>query len=400
MPDEITEYAEARAQHPLKQHMLSFLTNGDLMNLSQTSRFFRDFTFAERQKREFNKLIEAAASGEQKDIDVVVAMIKANPLLLLERGDVVTRGGTKIIATTVYEFFLGSGHTEALLAMNNATLFALLPHDGEAERMRQYERYRPHIEQLRDDVGAYVQAYHEAGCSAYRSDYRSAYDLRPLIDVIINTANPADVTAELKQTKEYNSQLRNKMCEFREAINESQRERTEGMHYAHYTTIMQVLHLLVEKWPELSHNNQNHDKCRLVFSQIFGYLELVGLPARERFAFPRAFQDEELSAECKHDPECILPDFDFSASTAAPPVTPSPSSPEVDPAAMANLVRTGLGFSFGIMGASFFNGSQMKAAAGARVLVMPLFLNHMLSKNKTLLELMHTPPSPEIPRSR
>lgn len=320
----IPEYAEA-AREPLQRYMLPFLPKLNLGILSQTCRFFHKLTL-------FNKLIRAAASGEQKDINVVVAMIKVHPGLLLERGDVVTRGGTKIINTTVYEFFLGSGHTEALLAMRDANLFALLPGDGEAERMHQYDRYRPHIEQLREDVQAYAQAYQQAG-NAYEStyepdrEYNPSYHLiKPLIEFII-ASSQADVTAELNQTEGHESELRNKMCEFRETINESQREITEGMHYAHYTTIMLVLHLLVEKWAVLSHNYSNYDKCRLVISQIFGYLELVGLPARERFAFARDFDDKELSAACRYGPNRRVQDFDFS-----------------------NLVRTGLGFSFGIIG--------------------------------------------------
>src|SRR3990167_7477005 len=184
----------------LMTHMLPYLTNPTLKSLSETGRFFY------YELTPFERLMRPAASGEQKDIDVVLAMIKANPRLLLQRGDVVTRGGTKIINTTVYEFFLGSGHTEALLAMRDANLFALLPGDGEAERMHQYDRYRPHIEQLREDVQAYAQAYQQAG-NAYEStyepdrEYNPSYHLiKPLIEFII-ASSQADVTAELNQTE-------------------------------------------------------------------------------------------------------------------------------------------------------------------------------------------------------
>ena len=293
----------------LMTHMLPYLTNPTLKSLSETGRFFY------YELTPFERLMRPAASGEQKDIDVVLAMIKANPRLLLQRGDVVTRGGTKIINTTVYEFFLGSGHTEALLAMREADLFALLP-DGEDKRMHQYDRYRPHIEQLREDVQAF-QDRHEVRAPAYDSSL--------LIDLIIESS-PADVTAELNQTKGHESKLRKAMCDFREVINKSQRERTEGMHYAHYTTIMQVLHLLDKKWRELSHNNTNYDKCKVVFSQIFGYLQLVGLSFMDRCAFARDFSDKKLSVECIYNPGCRLQDFNFS-----------------------NLPCTGLGFTFGII---------------------------------------------------
>ena len=257
---------------------------------------------------------------------------------------------------------------------------------------------------MRHDVQAYVIAYEAAGNSAYRSNYeglnyRPAYDLRPLIDLVINTTNPVDITAELEQTEDHDSELRHQMHAFREVINESQRERTGGMHYAYYTTIMQVLHLLAEKWTELSHNDRNYDKCRLVFSQIFGYLQLVGLPARERFAFARAFDNKKLSAECRYAPGRILLDFDFSAVTPVSPITPSPNSPEVDSACpggvvaatagrKANLVRTGLGFSFGIAGLQVALPSILLEDSGVATAVR--FKSHVEQKLNALGTYAHT----------
>jgi len=355
------------AQDPLQSIMLPHLTNHELVSLSHTCRFFREFTSEERQQRAFEKLIKLAASGKMFEIFYEVQrLVNANPKLLLQAGNVTTRGGTEIIGTTLYEFFLGSGYPEAAELI--APYFTkIIDKDGksigEAERIRQYERYRPYIEQLRQEVNAYKKAYEDAGNSAYKSIYKPAYDLRSLIDCIINSSQE-DITAELKQTEGYNSELREWMCAFREAINESQRNRTEGMHYAHYTTIMQVLDLLHEKWDELSSNvpPDTRSRKRLVFSQIFGYLQLVGLPARERFVFARAFEDKELSSECRYYqyPERkFFPNFDFS-----------------------NLVCTGLGFLFGIIGCH-------AQVSGGRAEWVRLFKAHVEQKLEALESYVH-----------
>ena len=171
------------------------------------------------------------------------------------------------------------------------------------------------------------------------------------------------------------------MCEFRETINESQRERTKGMHYAHYTTIIQVLHLLAEKWRALSEHYQNCDKCILVVSQILGYLKLVGLPAMERFAFARDFHNKELSAAGRYEPNRRVQDFDFS-----------------------NLVRTGEGGgggnNWGHVWLALAGPSPYGPGRGSPWPTAARLLNHMLSKNSTLLDLMHTPQPTEVPRSR
>jgi len=316
-----------------------------------------------------------AASGLKEDIATIINIVEANPCLLQYRGDVVTRGGTKIIGTTLYEFFLGSGYPEA--AEEIGKLFALLP-DGEAERIRQYERYKPQIEQLTKDIQAYKQAYETAGNSAYHSDYEKlgcklAYDVKPLIDLIIKSSQ-ADITAELQQTAGHNSELRRAMDAFREAINYSQKSRKDGMHYAHYITIMQVLDLLHEKWDTLSYNKTNYNKCRLVFSQIFGYLELVGLPAIDRFKFANAFfSDEGLSSQCKFSSD-IFPDFAFS-----------------------NLDCTDLGFKFGIVGGP---GWAVAPGSWTRLVDQRLLLNHMLSKSLKLSQLMHVPLTVDTAPSR
>lgn len=296
------------------------LSNSDLSRLSRTCHLFHNRTAVDR-------LLRQAASGTQADIDGVIEMVKANPELLLQKGNVMTRGGTKIINTTVYEFFLGSGHAEALEAMHRENLFGLLP-DGEAKRVLQYEQYKPHIEQLKADFEAYDSAYDPADYAPNPAANPSYHLIKPLIN-IIRQASPPDVKAELNQTPQpagEETRLRQAMEEFRKVIDESQKVITTGVHYLHYTTIMLVLDLLYEKWDELSVNDTNYDKCQLVFSQIFGYLQRP-LPVRERMAFARAFADSVLSLEYNYQSGHRFPDVDFS-----------------------HLVRSGLGFSFCIVG--------------------------------------------------
>lgn len=351
------------------------MNNRDLGRLSRANRFFRNFTAVDR-------LLRAAASGTQANIDAVIKMVQAEPSLLLQTGNVVTLGGTEIINTTVYEFFLGSGHTEALAAMHRENLFALLE-DGEAERAHQCEKYKPHIELLKEEVEAYVNAYKAAGNSAYNSKYSPTYDLRPLIDLIIES-DPIDTSTEFSQCHEYrknfNIKLRDEMHAFREAINESQRNRTGGMHYAHYTTLMQALDLLIEKWPVLSAQGTNYDKCRLVFSQIFVYLQRF-LPARERFAFARGFHDSVLSLHCRYRPGDRFPDYNVCD--------------------FRQMARTKVGFSCGVFGKidelalpGYCQGS------GPSRLYSQRLVDHISRKTSEPSRLMHTSPTSEKTPSR
>src|SRR5579862_1645049 len=49
-----------------------------------------------------------AAFATQKDIDVLLPMIKANLRLLLQAGNVITPGGDEIRRVTIYEYCLGA----------------------------------------------------------------------------------------------------------------------------------------------------------------------------------------------------------------------------------------------------------------------------------------------------
>jgi hypothetical protein len=259
---------------------------------------------------EINKALRHAALGTKADIDELVKMVDANPGLLLQAGDDVTRGGVEVSRTTLYEFFLGEG--DPVGAKQIEFGFAKLPH-GEDERIRQYERYRPHIEALAKQI----------------ESRQPVYDLRPMFEIIKNSS-AADILEalninDLNREATRNTPLRKEFAKFRRAV--SPKRKAVGMHYEHYTTLIQALELLNDEWQALSHNYTNYDKCRLVWRQIIGFLQLR-LPGVDRFAFARAFDDEARTVSYKYDAGSF------------------PDAP-----AAGELVLSGLGFDEAIFGA-------------------------------------------------
>jgi hypothetical protein len=239
---------------------------------------------------DINIALRHAAFGTKEDIAIVVEMIKKNPRLLLQAGHVRTRGGIPVIRTTLYEFFLGEGDPASAKQIEFG--FANIP-NGENQRIRQYERYRPHIEALAKQI----------------ETKQPAYDLRPLIEIIKNSS-AADITEALNsndpnRAATRNTPLRAALAKFRRAV--SPKRKTIGMHYEHYTTLIQALELLYNEWVALSNNYADYDKCRLVWRQIIGFLQR-SLPAVDRFAFARAFDDDERTVNYKYDAAGSFPD--------------------------------------------------------------------------------------------
>ncbi len=245
---------------------------------------------------EIHVALRLAASGLQHDIDRLVAIVRENPRLLLQAGNIRTRGGVEVIRTTLYEFFLGEGDPDGAKAIEFG--FAELSKlkdpegvylNGEKERERQYERYRPHIEALAKQI----------------ESKQPTIDVKPLIDTI-KKAKAEDIKAALNKDMTHESTLRDALIAFRKAI--KPKRKTVGMHYDHYTTLMQAFDLLVSEWNELSANDTNYDKCRLVWRQIIGILQLEGLPAIDRIGFARAFEDKLRTLNYKYDEANSFPD--------------------------------------------------------------------------------------------
>jgi len=211
------------------------------------------------------KALDFAADAEQDAVDNLLVMLDKDPSLVLQAGNVVTRGGNTIIGVTPYEFALGAGDPE--LAAKIAPYFDKIS-GGEAERERQYNRYKPHIDAMQT---------------------QAPYDLNSLIDIITNSP-AADVTACLNKNFENESELNNALKKFR-ADHAPRIIRKPCMHY-NYSTLQQAFNLLYDKWNALSANETNYDKCRLVYRQIIGYLQRT-LPGIDRIGFARAFQNNK-----------------------------------------------------------------------------------------------------------
>jgi hypothetical protein len=216
--------------------------------------------------------LRLAADGEERAIKELIAMLDRNPRLLLQAGNVMTRGGLYVKRVTLYEFFLGAGDPDA--AARIAPNFDKIE-GGAGQRDRQYARYKPYID------GMLAQ---------------TPYDLRPLIE-IIKSSSPADVTAILNNDMTHESTLRDALIQFRT-------DHTPGvlikprMHY-NYNTLQSAFDLLYEEWNMLSNNHTNYDKCDLVAICVIGYLQR-SLPAVDRFAFARAFADKERTLNFKY----------------------------------------------------------------------------------------------------
>src|SRR3990167_8616031 len=69
--------------------------------------------FGQDPDSEIAKALRLAADGMEKALNELAAMLDKNPRLLLQAGNVMTRGGQYVKHVTLYEFFLGAGDPDA-----------------------------------------------------------------------------------------------------------------------------------------------------------------------------------------------------------------------------------------------------------------------------------------------
>ena len=224
--------------------------------------------FGQDSKSDITKALRHAAYARKDDIAKVVEMVKANPRIPFEAGNVVTPGGLDLRRVTLYEFFLGAGDPDA--AQQIEPYFAKIE-NGENERVRQYERYRPHIE------GMLTQ---------------TPYNIASIID-IIKRASADDVTAMLNKDMKRESVLRDALIQFRKDFAPGMLIKPR-MHY-NYRSLLHAFDMLDGEWSNLfrvSGNNyyhqyrvsgNNHDNTRLVWRQLIGF-EMRRLPGIDRCA--------------------------------------------------------------------------------------------------------------------
>ncbi len=233
--------------------------------------------------------LRLAADGQEKAIEALEKMIEENPSLLLQAGDVVSRGGVPASRKTLIAFFLSEG--DPIGAKRIEFGFEKIP-DGKKIHEFQYKEYEPHIKALKKQIESKIPTF----------------NLIPLFDALIKST-PLDITEALKKETDHKSGLSEAMQEFITAL---KLKRNAVMHYEHYTTLMQAFDLRFKRWAELSNNYSNYDKCDFLWGRIIWPLQ-YNLPAIDRFPFARAFDDEERTVDFKYGNGGTFPDAQVNA---------------------------------------------------------------------------------------
>ena len=211
--------------------------------------------FNQNTNSEIATALKHAAYARQEDVKALLAMLDKNPRLLLQAGNVQTPGGDEIRRVTIYEFLLGAGDAE--LAGIVQDYFAKTE-NGEQERVRQYERYRLHIE------GILTQ---------------KPYDLLPLIE-LVKKATPKQVTALLNKEMTGTDDLCKAFIQFRKDW--APKVLTKPCMHYNYASLKHAFKLLDREWGNLYKvSNDNYDKINLVWRQLIGF-EMRRLPGIDR----------------------------------------------------------------------------------------------------------------------
>jgi hypothetical protein len=212
--------------------------------------------------------LQYAAYARKEDVEALLKMLDENPTLLLQRADVKTPGGDEIRNVTIYELVLGAGDYE--LAKTVQSYFSEIT-DGEQQRIRQYERYKPHIEGMLK---------------------QKPYDLTPLID-LIKQASAEDVTALLNKDMTRKSKLCEAIIRFRKDW--SPRILTKPCMHYNYASLQHAFELLDHEWENLYKTGGNdfnkiYNKIRLVWQQLIGF-EMRRLPGIDRCVMAQGLYD-------------------------------------------------------------------------------------------------------------
>lgn len=201
------------------------------------------------------KALHHAAYARREDVATLIDMLETNPRLLLLAGNVQTPGGDEVRRVTLYEFLLGAGDDE--LAGIVQGYFDKID-NGEQERIRQYERYRPHIEGMLT---------------------KKPYDLLPLIE-LIKKATPEQVKALLNKDMTGDNELCKALSPFRKDW--APKVLTKPCMHYNYASLQHAFELLDREWDNLyKASNDNYDKIRLVWRQLIGF-EMRRLPGIDR----------------------------------------------------------------------------------------------------------------------
>ena len=294
------------------------------------------------------KALHHAAYARQEDVTALLALLKANPNLLLQTGNVKTPGGDEVPCVTIYEFLLGAGDYE--LAKMVQDYFAEIE-GGEEERIRQYERYKPHIDNLLN---------------------QKPYDLSPLIE-LIKKATPDEIQALLNKDRSGGTELCQALDQFRKDW-APQVLTTPCMHY-NYASLKHAYDILDREWDSLYQaSGNNFNMLDVVWRQLIGF-EMRRLPGIDRCAMAQGLY--EVLEENKDCPRSYVFESNFWGLADTFPITDSDDSFD------------GLGgdFSASIFGLAEPSGAPCRLFLG--------FGKFMSNKNFKLAELMHPQPAPQ-----
>jgi len=212
--------------------------------------------------QDFLDALKDAAEGKLEELR---AKLEKNSRLVLQAGDVVTPAGLLVLDTTLLECAIGGGEDKEMIEMIKS-YFSTLPGGDEAMES-QIERYRPCIKEMQN---------------------QKPDDLTWLIE-IVKKSSLADVAAELATgadyDKTYQSPLRDALNKFRkEKLDPKHRVITKPQMHCNYQNLAHAFDIRDREWSNFKEGN-NYDRIYLIEQQIIGFIELVELPAYERYVF-------------------------------------------------------------------------------------------------------------------
>jgi hypothetical protein len=200
-------------------------------------------------------------------------MLDENPSLLLQSGNVKTPGGDEWNQVTIYEFLLGAGDYQLVKLVQD--YFAKIE-GGEEERVRQYERYRPHMEDMLT---------------------QKPYDLSPIIE-LIKKAPAKEIKALLNKDMSGNTELCQAMLQFRKDWAPKVLSKP-GMHY-NYASLKHAIMIITDEWKNLYKDDDNYDKLNFVLRQLIGF-EMRRLPGVTRCMMAQGYIDDSETFKCNDE---------------------------------------------------------------------------------------------------
>lgn len=314
---------------------------------------------------DFDRAIKHTARGELSQLKSILE--KASLMedksklkeLLLSPGTATTRCGLLVTYKTLLECALGEGDREMIAMIKS--FFPMLE-NGKEEMEKQLERYRPAIEALKN---------------------QKPDNLAWLFN-IIKESSARDVQAELaegdKYDTSYHSELRTALNKFRkQKLDPKVRVITKPRMHCNYQNLFHAYYMFnssfdkLKEWDDVK-KDYNYDKCRLAAQQVIGLIQLVELPAFERYLMARRNQFGMESAGMKKEIVRIL-DYEFTSG----------SFPDFD----ASLMKSHSGFGFvSLSGFAYFLQQNDISLWNRWQEHFRIDENFILEKYKSLAELM------------